>query len=432
MNYAILFEARHRNRRKLQMTVNLEEMLAARDRRAEIQNEMLSRGGQASCLACLTLNIAGDVKRSSKSRMLFERGLAEFNKLGFKVLDYIEIDEATGSEAFWLLDENAEEVKNKLEKIEENSGIAASRLFDFDVLVQGKANGGGDCAPVKLSRTTGRTCLLCDKPAAECARNRTHGLDAIKEETDRMLREFCSDTLAQAAYDALIAELEATPKPGLVDLNNNGAHKDMNPETFRKSAAALISYFKDAALLGMGGCSMKELRARGIEADRSMFEATGGVNTHQGMIYSMGLLLAGMGKSLTQGGDYIDNATSLAKEDADRDFGATAHAVAGFPDAIYCAERLEMHRKKLDENAAAVFALIDSIARIDDSNILRRGGSEGLQFARDKAAEIAALPTDERLSATEEFDREMIRRNLSPGGSADMLALAFLITELIR
>lgn len=413
------------------MTVTLEEMLAARDRRAEIQSRLLANADADACLACLTLNIAGDVKRTAMTRMLFDRGLSEFEALGFKVLDYVEIDEATGTEAFWLLDENAEEVKSKLEKIEEDFSIAASRLFDFDVLVQGKP-AVDDCAPVKLSRTTGRTCLLCDKPAAECSRNRTHGLDAIKEETDRMLREFCSDTLAQSAYDALIAELETTPKPGLVDLNNNGAHKDMNPETFRKSAAALVSYFKDAVLLGMSGCSMKELRARGIEADRAMFDATGGVNTHQGMIYSMGLLLAGRGMNLTQGGDYIENASSLAKEDADRDFGATAHAVAGFPDAIYCAERLEIHRNNQDENTAAVFALIDSIARIDDSNILRRGGAEALAFAKNKATEIAELPAEERLRAAEEFDREMIDRNLSPGGSADMLALAFLITELIR
>ena len=412
------------------MTVNLEEMLAARDRRAEIQSRLLANADDDACLACLTLNIAGDVKRTAMTRMLFDRGLSEFEALGFKVLDYVEIDEATGSEAFWLLEENAEDVKSKLEKIEEDSSIAASRLFDFDVLTRGKS--ADDCTPVKLSRSTGRTCLLCDKPAAECSRNRTHGLDAIKEETDRMLREFCSDTLAQSAYDALIAELETTPKPGLVDLNNNGAHKDMNPETFRKSAAVLTSYFKDAALLGMSGCSMKELRARGIEADRAMFDATGGVNTHQGMIYTMGLLLAGMGKSLTQGGDYIENASSLAKEDADRDFGATAHAVAGFPDAIYCAERLEIHRNNQDENTAAVFALIDSIARIDDSNILRRGGAEALKFAKDRASKIAELPAEERLRAAEKFDREMIDRNLSPGGSADMLALAFLITELLR
>lgn len=405
------------------MKVTLEQMLAARDRRVETQNKLLANAGANACLACLTLNIAGDIKRTPMTRMLFDRGVAEFNKQGFNVLEYIETDETTGSEAFWLLNEKADEVKSKLEMIEEDSGIAASRLFDFDVLKNSEAG------PEKLSRTESRKCLICDRPAAECARNRTHGLDAIKDEINRLLREFCSDTLAGAAHDALIAELETTPKPGLVDLNNNGSHKDMDAETIRKSASALLPYFKDAVLLGMSGCSMKELRTRGIAADKEMFEATGGVNTHQGMVYSMGLLLAGMGKSLICGGDYISNASALAKEDADRDFGATAHAVAGFPDAIYCAKQLAFHKGNHGENPAAVFALIDSIARLDDSNLIRRGGAEGLEYAKKKAAEVAALPADERLCAANDFDEEMIERNLSPGGSADMLALAFLIEE---
>lgn len=414
------------------MKITLEQMLAARDRRVEIQNELLESADPGSCLCCLTLNIAGDVKRTPMTRMLFERGVSEFESFGFNVLDYIENDEPTGSEAFWLLKEQADEVKSRLEKIEEDPGIAASRLFDFDVLVYDRISDAGAAlySPVKLSRSKGRKCLLCDRPAAECARSRAHGLDAIKEETDRLLREFCSDTLAQAAYDALIEELEITPKPGLVDMNNNGSHKDMDAETFRRSTDALLPYFKDAVLLGMNGCSMKELRARGIEADREMFRATGGVNTHQGMVYSMGLLLAGTGKSLTGGGDYIANASALAKEDADRDYGATAHAVAGFPDAVYCAERLAFHKGDHDKNTAAVFALIDSIAKLGDSNLIRRGGAEGLEYAKKKAAAIAALPADERISAVERFDIDMIERNLSPGGSADMLALAILIDRI--
>ena len=411
------------------MKITLEQMLAARDRRVEIQNELLESADPGSCLCCLTLNIAGDIKRTPMTRMLFNRGIAEFKRQGFNVIKQIETDEPTGSEAFWLLRENADEVKNRLEKIEEDPGIAASRLFDFDVLVYDRASDADSAlySPVKLSRSNGRKCLICDRPAAECARSRAHGLDAIKEETERLLREFCSDTLAQAAYDALIAELETTPKPGLVDMNNNGSHKDMDAETLRRSADALLPYFKDAVLLGMGGCSMRDLRARGIEADKEMFAATGGVNTHQGMIYSMGLLLAGMGKSLTCGGDYIDNASSLAKEDADRDYGATAHAVAGFPDAVYCSERLAFHKGDHDINTAAVFALIDSITKLDDSNLIRRGGAEGLEYAKKRASEIIALPERERLSAAADFDMEMIERNLSPGGSADMLALAFLI-----
>ena len=353
------------------MQINLEQMLAARDRRAEIQNKLLANAEPGACLVCLTLNIAGDVKRTPMTRMLFDRGLSEFGKPGLDVQEYIETDEPTGTEAFWLLDEDAEDVKRRLESIEEDKTIAASRLFDFDVLTY---DGFG---PQKLSRTKSRKCLICDKPAAECSRSRAHGLDAVKAETDRLLKEFCSDTLAKAAYDSLIAELETTPKPGLVDLNNNGSHTDMDADTFIISANTLLPYFKDAALLGMNGCSMKELRARGIRADKEMFEATGGINTHQGMIYSMGLLLAGMGRSLTIGGDCIDNASSLAKEDAKQNFGATSHAISGFPDAVYCAERLALHSESNDINNAAVFAIIDSMARLEDTNLIRRGGRDG-------------------------------------------------------
>ena len=405
------------------MQINLEQMLAARDRRAEIQNKLLANAEPGACLACLTLNIAGDVKRTPMTRMLFDRGLFEFDKAGLDVQEYIETDEPTGTEAFWLLDEDAEDVKRRLESIEEDKTIAASRLFDFDVLTY---DGFG---PQKLSRTKSRKCLICDKPAAECSRSRAHGLDAVKAETDRLLKEFCSDTLAKAAYDSLIAELETTPKPGLVDLNNNGSHTDMDADTFIISANTLLPYFKDAALLGMNGCSMKELRARGIQADKEMFEATGGINTHQGMIYSMGLLLAGMGRSLTIGGDCIDNASSLAKEDAKQNFGATSHAISGFPDAVYCAERLALHSESNDINNAAVFAIIDSMARLEDTNLIRRGGRDGLNFAKKKAAETATLPKNNRMEAIYRFDEEMIERNLSPGGSADMLALAFLINK---
>ena len=411
------------------MKVRLEEMLAARDRRAGIQEEMLA-GGQGKCLACLTLNIAGDVKRTRMSRMLFDRGLSEMEKLGLRVIEYREIDEKTGSEAFWLLDEEAESIKEVLERIEEDESIGAARLFDFDVLTY-------EGTPQKLSRKSGRKCLLCDRPAVECARSRRHGLDAVKKATDNKLREFCADTLAAAAHDALIAELETTPKPGLVDMNNNGAHSDMDIETMRRSADALQPYFKDAALLGMCGCDMKQLRARGIEADREMLDVTGGVNTHKGMVYSMGLLLAGMGKVLSDKDEEdmispyeraMENAASLAKEDvAGRDFGATKEACEGFPNAEYAAERLRCYSKNNEIDDAAVFALIDSMARLEDTNIQRRGGDEGLAFVREEASRIAAMPEVDRLKAAKELDNEMIKKNLSPGGSADMLALAFLL-----
>ena len=135
------------------MPITLDEMLAARDRRVNIQRDLLADAGPDFCLVCLTLNIAGDVKRTPMSRMLFDRGTAEFNKLGFKVAEHIEIDEPTGTEGFWLLKEDAANVKEKLEQIEEDANNPASRLYDFDVLINNAAIGdSGSIADISVDR----------------------------------------------------------------------------------------------------------------------------------------------------------------------------------------------------------------------------------------------------------------------------------------
>ena len=424
--------------------VVVEDMLAARDRRVDIQNRMLEEGGSDCSLACLTMNIAGEIKRTPMTKMLFDRGISEFEQAGFEVIDHMLIDEFTGSEAFWLVKENGAEVKKYLEDVEDS--FPAARLFDFDVLTPDG---------VKLSRAKSRKCLICDKPAAECARSRAHGLDTIKAATQALLRDFCAEALAEEAHDALLAEVYSTPKPGLVDLANNGAHKDMDVELFEKSADALTQYFYDAATLGMRGCSMAELRERGLVAEQEMYAATSGVNTHKGMIYSMGLLLAGMGMALATSDcslrqEAIKNAAGLASEDAERmlararsnpdtngaavlrDYGAlgaTGHAASGFPGAVFTTARLEYYIKeeKLPGGEAGALALCDSMASLEDTNLLHRGGAEGLAFTKEKASTISGLPISDRIDALTELDNEMIERNLSPGGSADMLALAFLL-----
>ena len=417
-------------------SVDLGQMLEARERRVAIQNKMLEGAGPEKCLVCLTMNIAGDVKRTPMTRMLFNAGVEEMRSLGFRILKEFSLDEATGSEAFWLLNEEGTQVKAMLEKAEDS--FPAARLYDFDVIIPGGS---------KLSRAEGRRCLICDSYAAECARSRRHGLEEVKRATDDLLRGFCARRLAEAAHDALLDELYTTPKPGLVDLNNNGAHADMDISLFERSADALTQYFEDAALLGMDRCGMGVLRKRGIRAEEEMFAATDGVNTHKGLIYSMGLLLAGMGRCLTGGGSCISHAVELAGEDAEIRLketlsapvtnggavyktygakGATGEAASGFPDALYCMERFAFYRERGWDEAASL-ALCDSMASLEDTNLLHRGGREGLDFVMHAAAGISGMPADERIEALNELDRELISRNLSPGGSADMLALAFLL-----
>ncbi len=415
-------------------SVTLNEMLDARERRAQAQTELLRQADEASCLVSFSLNIAGDVKRTAKTRLLFDEGLRAFAYFGFRELARKTFDGVTGSEALILLNADAAAVKKTLERLED--AFPAARLYDFDVL-----NAGGE----KLSRSVPRRCLVCDGPAAACARSRAHGLDAVKAATDALLNEFCADTLAYTAHHALICELETTPKPGLVDKRSNGAHPDMDVPLFLKSAASLVPYFKTAVRLGLDDAGMAPLKDAGLSAERAMFAATNGVNTHKGMIYSMGLLLYGMGKALSFGGDAVDHAAALAKTDAEerllnalaktdtngakvyRDHGArgaVGEAADGFFHARYCADRLKAHAGS--ENPGAL-ALIDVMIVLEDVNLLHRGGEDGLRFARENALRIAMLPENERIGAIRTLDREMIERNLSPGGAADMLALGFLL-----
>ena len=417
-------------------SADLEQVLAARERRAAIQGSMLGGADSGACLACLTLNIAGDVKRTPMTKMLFDHGAQEFESLGLNVRDRLMIDEATGSEAFWLLDEEGEKIKPLLEAIEDS--FPAARLYDFDLIMPGGA---------KLSRKEARKCLICDAPAAECARSRRHGLAQIKKATDDLLAGFCAGRLAEDARDSVLDELRTTPKPGLVDMNNNGSHPDMDADMFERSADALLPYFEDAARMGLEGCGMAALRSRGLQAESEMFAATGGVNTHKGLIYSMGLLLAGMGRCLREGGDCAERAAALAREDAEAQLsssksgpstnggrvyrlygarGAAGEAAAGFPGARHCLSRLSFYRQAGCENAEAL-ALCDSMKELEDTNLLHRGGPKGLEYVRDSAARISAMPPDERIDELYGLDRELIGRGLSPGGSADMLALALLL-----
>lgn len=415
-------------------SVTLNEMLDARERRAKEQSAMLASADASCCLVSFSLNIAGDVKRTAKTRLLFDEGLRAFGGLGYPEHARKVFDGVTGTEALILLQADASEVKATLERLED--AFPAARLFDFDVLsAQGE----------KLSRRTARRCLVCDGPAAVCARSRAHGLDAVKAATDALLNDFCADTLALTAHHALERELFTTPKPGLVDKHNTGAHTDMDAPLFLKSAASLVPYFKTAVRLGLADAGMAPLKAAGLSAEHAMFAATNGVNTHKGMIYSLGLLLYGMGRALSFGGDAVMYASALAKTDAEERLshamreqdtngakvyadhgarGAVGEAADGFFHARYCADRLIAHR---DSDNPGALALIDVMIVLNDTNLLHRGGEDGLVYVKEHAAAIAFLPEAERIPAIEALDREMIDRNLSPGGAADMLALGYLL-----
>lgn len=399
-------------------------MLLARDRRASRQAALLSRYGRP--VISFTMNIAGPVKDSPLIRYAFRSGLRQLEALPCAQLCREAIFEPTGPEALLVYEtQDARLLKAFCIRLESEG--EAGRLFDLDVL---DANGE------KLSRETGRTCLVCGGPVSVCSRSRAHGLEAITARTGAILEAFAAETLGEMAENALLAEVHFTPKPGLVDEANNGAHRDMDVSLFERSAHALRPCFEEFVRLGIQGAAPAALQQAGVRAEKAMFAATGGVNTHKGAIYSGALLLHAAGRLLSgeEEGDLCELAaqTAAAIPAPTGTHGAAVRAqcggirteaVSGYPTAQAVLRQLRQ--------SGPLDALLLSMSRLDDSTLWHRGGAEGAQLVRSRAADILAAPASEREARTRRLDAELIERNLSPGGSADLLAMAFFLEKAL-
>ncbi len=261
--------------------------------------------------------------------------------------------------------------------------------------------------------------------------------------------------LGRAATLALYDELALSPKPGLVTLQDSGSHADMDGHTFLRSLFALRSYFAQIAVLGARGAAFAELERCGLQAEQRMLTATGGINTHRGAIFSLGLVCAAAAAAWRPGracDAAAVRAALLARWGADlqrraqrpspRPGGvaaarhglrsASAEAALGFPalfDTVLPAFEAELGAGVAPETAR-LRALFRFILALDDANLAHRGGIEGLRFARQAAAgflQAAAGPAEEARRAARAIGRAFVARRLSPGGAADMLAvLCFL------
>ncbi|MBQ2895311.1 MAG: citrate lyase holo-[Oscillospiraceae bacterium] len=292
---------------------NILEILRAREERAVRQSSFLAA---YDCpLLSFSMNIPGPDKDSALIRFGFYEGRRRLLARLRPRAEELRMD-AAGPALLWAVDMAATGLKSLCEEIE---GDELGRLFDMDVL---------DERGEKLSRREPRKCLLCGEDARICARTRRHGLDAVMGETERRLLDFAAAIHAAKAEEALLTELYTTPKPGLVDRNNSGAHTDMDLALFEKSARALRPYFADAFRIGCdrGGARtvMERLRQRGMEAEEEMFAATGGVNTHKGMVYTMGLLLGGAGRAFALGGNPVSRGAELTRSDFDETMAGAA------------------------------------------------------------------------------------------------------------
>ena len=260
--------------------------------------------------------------------------------------------------------------------------------------------------------------------------------------------------IAACAALCLLLEVETYPKPGLVSHVDAGSHADMDAATFRASAAAITPYLADLAEAGASGCGMSRLRVIGLEAEAAMRAATSGVNTHRGAIFGLGLLCAAAGARAARrihptlplgeivarlwSDGIVDGPTLLRSHGSMARLrfgagGARMEAAFGFP-SVYRIGLPALRRGRraapADAEAARVEACFALIAAVEDTNLLHRGGPDGLRFAQAAAQRfldhggVGASGWRDRAKAIHE---SFVARRLSPGGSADLLAMTLFV-----
>ncbi len=274
--------------------------------------------------------------------------------------------------------------------------------------------------------------------------------------------------IAHLATRALHAELDTTPKPGLVDKDNSGAHRDMDHALMSRSIRAIHPYFVRLALLGFAADmpSHDDIVKTGIEAERAMFEATNGVNTYKGALFSMGLAVVAAAGKAWQGysitpqalsaaisklafafpdtkGTHGSKAKQTAASETATFKGALDNAREGYPMLFNDWLPFYANLSKNGEPHALHLTLLRIMCDLDDTNIVYRTSLAKMKQVKEESRSVlsrwsgATHGTPQADAGTNldtilgDMNRSFVQRNISPGGSADMLSLVVFINGVL-
>ena len=451
--------------------VELSAMLAAKERRVYLQQELLRK--HPCSMLSFSMNIAGPVKNNPLILRAFTYGLeavhAQLYRIRAAIPEEHILREITGNEAFLAIKLDPFVLKKLVSEIEEQE--SAGRLFDMDVLYLDHDE------VVKVDRSeiglAERSCLICGAPGRNCASRRVHSVAELQKKTaeilDAEVRAEDARKIAEYAVQAMLYEVSNTPKPGLVDRVNNGSHDDMDFYTFLNSSASLYPYFLKCTETGQNTAfadapdTFDLLRDPGKQAERHMFSATRGVNTHKGAIFTLGILTAAAGRlsvrslySVEQTDHHdisavLSECRAMTRDLISRDFaGITRENAVTAGQRLYAeygitgvrgqmadglpavAEYgLPVLRKMLSygktTDAAGASALLSILAHTTDTNMIHRSSLETQKEENEKLLHILQEDPCPDRNTLEELDEHYIENHLSPGGSADLLAASWFL-----
>lgn len=268
--------------------------------------------------------------------------------------------------------------------------------------------------------------------------------------------------VAKLATKALLYEVSVSPKAGLVSRLSNGSHKDMDFYTFIDSALSLDEYFSECFVYGQENDFyspnfFKNLRDLGKKAEKEMYKATNGINTHKGTIFSMGILISVL-SSYFKEADEIDlkvlsnkiknmcspllnelentNDFSTYGEKAFKNYhltGARGLAISGYDIVLLDGiNKLKEFTKSLDFETSCILLLFYYISMLDDTNIVNRANFEILKeiqiLCKNLYKENSKFLSKEKIrNEMSKLNDIFIEKNISAGGSADLLILTIFI-----
>lgn len=285
------------------------------------------------------------------------------------------------------------------------------------------------------------------------------------------------ETWGDFAILSLRDELDLTPKPGLVDQSDTGAHQDMDYTTFQHSIKALSPYFHAYITIGFEKAHLSpedlfiQLRLKGIEAEKAMFQATSGINTHKGINFLMAVLLGACGQHLSLHPSLKNTGLSLSdiKMICLRTIPLTQHletqdltnlnqkkpqelshgeklylrhgikgprgmVMSGF--ALIFQEALPYYLDlllKTSSHIAKIRLLLFLMSIVEDGNLIHRGGLDAWKQVQSDSKQLSTITQDAHLlSALTDYNKILIQRNLSPGGSADLLSICFFLEKILN
>lgn len=442
-----------------------------REKRVYHQEELLRKLNGLS-LATVRVNYPGINKSNyitdSIGKIICEEISVFYNK---QIIYKEEYKNREGYIGHFIFNVDYKFIKKAMIELEENHILG--RCVDLDVYYLRK-NQTLDVDEIKGASRSDlnlqpRKCFICNEEARVCSRAQSHTIDEIKEFFEdkfeeynklKVVKEKISSELSQYGLKAMIAEVSTMPSFGLVSPSTSGSHKDMDYYTFLDSSFAIAPYLKAMASIGYSYHNSKRIfeaiRTVGILCEESMFKATKGVNTHKGMIFLLGIIVAATAKTLFEG-ESFDKIEEVIKEmcsDILNDFkdvhnkaelthgemlfkefgftGIRGEVKAGIP-VVFKEILPQFLSSNLTGHDLYAHTLLQLMVRVEDSTIVHRQSINKLREIQAEAREIiknGGLNSPLGKEVAFNFEQKCIEDNVSPGGSADLLAVVIFLGEI--